>query len=242
MIGNERAFDWIDYSQDRSRLNVVPAEYFHPVGAVDTENSETDADALFHGISLYYVLEELPRNLRRCKRLLLRLCGGIARLGLMLWCAAQITALQQGRDRISERDLLAAYRHRRFDDLRPLADGFAKRLPELLILFPDVDAYYYAKQWGIELHRPEIAPASGPAVTTSSSRRRASPGSPGRRQTGKDKFKAEQTRKATAKAAREKLLAGLDPDDIRSAGITEVLLAGLASLREKANESPASKS
>lgn len=233
LLGNERAFDWLDYSQDLTRLKSAPPEYFHPVAVNDSVGGVNDADALYKGVSSYYLLDFPPRNPSRCKRLLVRISGGIARVALNIWCQGQLNALHESRSQISERDLIAVYRDRAFDEIRPLVDGFAKRLPEYLLLYPDVDAHYYAKLWGKPLSKPTNSPPADKASDPDSTRRRQGSAPHSRRTTGKQKLKAEKTRKANADSARENLLKNLDPEDLRAAGLSSLLLTELNALRQK---------
>lgn len=233
LIGNECAFDWIDYSQDLTRLNTVPPEYFHPVGAIDNATTAVDRASLYRGISEYYLLNHPPEEPERCKAVLEQCSGGIARLGLILWTSSQLNVLTSGRDRLCPDDILAAYHDQSFDGLRPLADGFAKRLPELLLGFPDVAAHYYARCWG----KPIAHETSQPDQTASNCA--AKPTSPRRKPTahraptGPARLKAEQTRKKTKAAARAKLEKSLDPTDMRRDGIKAVALQGLAATKAR---------
>lgn len=232
-IGNERAFDWLDYSQDLTRLKSAPPEYFHPVcvsDVADAGENARNADALFRGVSSYYVLDVPPQDPEECKLELLRISGGIGRIALTIWTQGQLNALHVGRNQLTVQDLIDVYEDRSFDDTRPLVDGFSKRLPELLLAYPDVDAVYYAKLWGKPLSKPTLTESTS---TPDSPRRRRPPVSPSRRVSGKQKLNAEKTRKAKACAARENLLKHLDPDDLRAAGLSSVLLTEFTALRQR---------
>jgi hypothetical protein len=233
LIGNECAFDWIDYSQDQTRLNTVPAEYFHPAGAIDNATTAEDKASLHQGISEFYLLNEPPTEPEKCKAVLEECSGGIARLGLMLWTSSQLNVLSIGGNRLCPDDILAAYNDPSFDKLRPLADGFAKRLPELLLGFPDVAAHYYARCWGKPIpqatSQPEPAASDGEKKPASS---RAKP-TAHRAPTGPARLKAEQTRKKSKAAARAKLEKTLDPADMRRDGIKSVALQGLAATKAR---------
>lgn len=233
LMGNERAFDWINFSQDLTRLKIAPSEYFHPVGITDGADAETDANALYHGVSSYYLLDVPPENSESCKCTLLRLSGGIGRVALTIWSQGQLNALLEGRDRLTERDLITVYESHSFDDIRPLCDGFAKRLPELLLNYPDVDAAYYARVWGKPLSKLTDHVPTSTQGDTDQPRRRRTPAPPSRRTTGKQRLKAEQTRKANACAAREALLRTLDPEDLRATGISSLLLTELTMIRQR---------
>jgi hypothetical protein len=233
LIGNECAFDWIDYSQDLTRLNTVPPEYFHPAGAIDNATNAEDRASLHQGISEFYLLNHPPEEPEKCKAVLEQCSGGIARLGLILWTSSQLNVLTIGRDRLCPDDILAAYHDQSFDDLRPLADGFAKRLPELLLGFPDVAAHYYARCWGKpiahETSQADQTASNCAAKSTSPRRKPAAHRAP----TGPARLKAEQTRKKTKAAARAKLEKSLDPTDMRRDGIKAVALQGLAATKAR---------
>lgn len=234
LIGNERAFDWIDYSQDLTRLNVVPSEYFHPVGATNHVDTDDDWDTLYLGISEYYLLDNPPSDSLKCKSVLRQCSGGVPRLGLILWTTAQTNVLVKGGCQLSPDDIIAAYNNSKFDDLRPLADGFGKRLPELLLRYPDVDAHHYARCWGKPF--PKIEACTKPAHLVSNTKTpRTHPPRSSRRgpQSGKAKFKAEQTRKQNEQAIRDELSKTLGPDDMRKEGIKQFQLQGLEAARRR---------
>lgn len=233
LIGNECAFDWIDYSQDQTRLNTVPPEYFHPVGAIDNTTTDEDRASLHQGISEFYLLNQPPAEPEKCKAVLEQCSGGIARLGLMLWTSSQLNVLSLGGDRLCPDDILAAYSDPSFDKLRPLADGFARRLPELLLGFPDVAAHYYARCWGKPLAQATSQPQ--PAASNNAEKPASSRGKPTahRAPTGPARLKAEQTRKRTKAAARATLEKNLDPNDMRRDGIKAVALQGLAATKAR---------
>jgi hypothetical protein len=233
LIGNECAFDWIDYSQDWTRLNTVPTEYFHPVGAIDNATAAEDKASLHQGISEFYLLREPPSEPEECRAVLEQCSGGIARMGLMLWTSSQLNVLSDGGDRLCPDDILDVYNAPSFDKLRPLADGFAKRLPELLLGFPDVAAHYYARCWGKPIaqatSQPETAASNGAEKPASSRGKPTAHRAP----TGPARLKAEQTRGKNKAAARAKLEKTLDPADMRRDGIKAVALQGLAATKAR---------
>lgn len=233
LIGNECAFDWIDYSQDQTRLNTVKTEYFHPVGAVDNATSAEDWASLHQGISEFYLLDQPPEEPAKCEAVLKQCSGGIARLGLMLWTSSQRNVLSDGGDRLCPDDILAAYNDPSFDKLRPLADGFAKRLPELLIGFPDVATHYYARCWGKPIAQANSQPE--PAASNDAEQLPSSRGKPAahRAPTGPARLKAELTREKNKAAARAKLKKTLDAADMRRDGIKSVALQGLAATKAR---------
>lgn len=235
LVGNELAFDWINYSQDLSRLHVVRQEKFHPIGSVDYPEAEADWDAQFSGISDYYVLPQPVGGLEECKQILKQCSGGVARLGLTLWCSAQRDCLFSGIPSLRPKDILAAYNHSDFDELRPMGEGFAKRLPDLLSQFPDIDVRFYARQWGKVIGDVVVdgtEPASYPCKKKSVEPQSVGP-SRSKQRSGKAKLKTEQTRNKNRELARAKLNRDLSHEDMRSQGIINLQLEGLNNLRRK---------
>lgn len=234
MIGNEKAFDWVTYSQDKSRLYINPPEIFAPVGAIDHPNDEADWDSVAKGIMDYYVLLEPITDPEGCSRALRQCSGGIARLGLTLWTATQQFKLERGEESISPADLLHAYESGVLGDLSKLAEGFYYRKPELLMLYPDVNAEYYSRQWG--LNTPEESPPTVIGSNSSSPTKSAGKKSGGakKRVTGQSLFKNEQTRNKKRGEKRDELSQSLSEDDARQReGLTKLHLNGLASLRKE---------
>lgn len=229
LMGNELAFDWINYSQDLSRLNTVPTEYFHFVGAVDSPDAEEDWEALFHGISNYYVMPQPIRDKKRCATVLRKCSGGGPRLGLILWCEAQLEALFFGETSIGPEDILAVYNGHGFAKLRPLAEGFASRDASKLEEFVDVNAAFYKRLW----QKPESEKA-GQAPTSVPSEPCPQKANDGRgKKSEKSKFKAEQTRQKNRQQKRDVLDKTLSDDDIRKKGVQDFHIAGLDELREQ---------
>lgn len=230
-IGNDRAFDWIDYSQDLTRLNVVPSEYFHPVGAIDNADVEEDWNSLYRGVTEYYVLDNPPVDPAQCNVVLRQCSGGVHRLALTLWTSAQSNVLEAGGNSLRSDDILAVYNDTKFDDLRPLAAGFSKRLPELLLLYPDVGARHYARCWGKPLETIAESTLGGDHAKASAARSSATRKNAA--SSGKSRLKAEQTRKKNKQIARDQLNKTLSPDDMRREGIKKVMLQGLEAARKR---------
>lgn len=229
LMGNELAFDWINYSQDLSRLNTVPTEYFHFVGAVDSPDLEEDWDALFYGISNYYVMPEPIRDKDRCSTVLRTCSGGGPRLGLSLWCEAQLEALFFGKTSIGPEDILAVYNGHGFAKLRPLAEGFALRDATKLLAFPDVNAEFYARIW----KEPASTQTDKPPASASGDSSPQKPNDGRGKKSEKSKFKAEQTREKNRQEKRDVLEKTLSDDDIRKKGMQEFHIAGLDKLQER---------
>lgn len=238
-IGNEKAFDWVNYSQDKSRLYMNPPEIFAPIGAIDHGDVESNWDSLSIGIMGYYVLRKSIVDQNGCSKMLRRCSGGIARLALTLWCGSQRERLLCGEESIGPEDIERVYNSRAFDELRPLADGFSYRKPELLMTYPDVDAMFYAQQWGISLAKQKGSQAN----QDEPKRKSGAPVSgepkkvePKRRISEKEKFAREQTTKKKKQAIRDDLTNTLSPEDIRKKGLAGIHLSGLAAAREKAKK------
>lgn len=229
LIGNERAFDWIDYSQDLTRLNTVPPEYFYPIGAIDHEDVEDDWDSLCRGVFAYYVLDAPAIDLAECKNVLRRCSGGIARLALILWTGAQRLAIYRGSKAVCSSDIREVYENRSFDDMRPLADGFALREPEYLLRFPDVAVDYYAHLWNKPL--AVVAPPTTTEFGAESRDNKKQSRSKRNQALGPSTLKREQTRKKNEEIKRLQMQTTLAPDDIRRDGLKNVLLEGLDTAR-----------
>lgn len=242
-LGNERAFDWVEYSQDLTRLKMIPGARFSPPGSLipgdpDTPSAQqakmlADADALTlaDGIMSYYLLREPPQQREKCIQVLLQHSGSIARLGLTLWTTAQLQAiLTHGREHVVPEDIQAAYDSAEFDDLRPLADGFTYRKPELFTPYPDVASAFYRKTWGFPTD--EGAASQESATAPAQQATRAPTKKKSGNKSGKSKFAAEKTREANAAKERERLDKTLKNDDMRKDGLIAHGLESLAQLRE----------
>lgn len=236
LIGNEKAFDWITYSQDKSRLSINPPEIFAPVGAVRYPGVEDDWDAVANGVMGYYVLRNPITKRDECKQMLRCVSGGVARLALTLWCSAQRVKLYSGIETIGPEDIRSAYEDRGFDDLRPLADGFFYKKPELLTTYPDVDAAFYARYWGVGFQEPEEGANGVQGGASISNANQDAPKAPRRRKTEQEKFATEQVGKQKKQKRREDLSKSLSNEDIRKQGMKNIHLAGLEAAREAAGK------
>jgi len=236
MIGNERAFDWVTFGQDLSRLHLIPPEIFSPIGATNLPDADVEWNSISAGVMGYYVLRDPIPDPDGCSKMLRRCSGGIARLALTLWCSAQRDKLLSGMESIGPEDIKKVYESPDFAKLQPLADGFHFRKPELLMTFPDVDADFYARHWNIkraETKPTEKAAQGGQNVTDSNV---ASRSASKKHKTEKAKFESEQTRKKNQQLKREELSNSLSPDDLRKRGLANIQLAGLAAARAEAKK------
>ena len=65
-MGNPLAYEWLaTFSQDLRRLHEKPPAFLHPIGAVPGGDEDADGDAIFLGVSRYYVLRKPLAWLRR---------------------------------------------------------------------------------------------------------------------------------------------------------------------------------
>lgn len=235
LTGNERAFDWVTYSQDLSRLNLTTQSLFLPVGALNSSDSDDEWEAVALGVIGYYVLNGPAIEPETCKTLLRKLSGGIPRLALSLWCAAQRICLYDSRQSVTPNDLLMAYEATDFSSLRPLAEGFHFQKPELLAMYPDIDADFYRARWGAPAADAQEAATSDSRPTICPGP--ASPSSARKRVSEQSKFESEQTKKRNrGKKAKEKL-DSLSPDDIRRQGLISHHLTGLAAAKAASERS-----
>lgn len=236
MIGNERAFDWVTYSQDLSRLHLTPTEIFAPIGATNQPDSDDEWAAVADGVMGYYVLRDPIFDPEGCSKMLCSCSGGIARLALMLWCFAQRGKLFSGKEFIGPEDIKKEYESTDFDKLRPLADGFNFRKPELLMTFPDIDANFYARHWGIDLPHKEPNQGEAQGEPNQPDSKNNAQKSPRKHKTEKEKFESEKTRKKNQQIKREELSNSLSPEDLRKQGLTKIHLAGLEAARAEAKK------
>lgn len=229
LTGNERAFDWISYSQDISRLCLTPAEIFAPIGARNEPKADDEWAAVASGVMGYYVLRRPITDPVGCSAALRRYSGGIARLALTLWCAAQRDSLHNGRETVGPTDLVQSKESGALAGLGALADGFHYRKPELLMLYPDVDAAFYSALWEAPLPSGSATPVKGKSEAGASM---PEPIKKARKTISEQaKFQKEQTRNRKRTEKRKAMKDSMSPDDIRNQGLSEYQLAGLAAAK-----------
>lgn len=215
--GNEKAFDWLTYSQDLTRLALTPTVHFHPIGAL-LDEEENDWRALAKGIMQFYVLSQPIIDEPLCSKTLKECSGGIARLALTLWSQAQHNCLWQGREAITANDILQVYMSHSYAKLKPFADGFRYKNAKILASFPDVDAEFYGRYWK---HTDSTSSDRMCSASSSSEDTELEPSSKSRSprsRTEKAKLKAKKTaaeNKALKAAQKQQTL---DPDDMRVKG------------------------
>lgn len=230
LTGNERAFDWISYSQDLSRLSLTPETIFAPIGALNDPDADTEWIMLADGVMGYYVLRQPITDPDDCSTILRRCSGGIAREALKLWCMAQSGCLYNGRETVTPTDIELAYESIAYRSMRPLVDGFHYRKPELLLIYPDVNAAFYAAHWKVPLHDADEHPSHHKSDATS---KYEADKKQMKRPSEKGKFKREQTRKRKDAEKRQNLQQTLSPEDIRMQGLVNHHLDGLAATMAK---------
>lgn len=227
LSGNECAFDWVTYSQDKSRFSLTQESNFFPIGAMNEPDADDEWDALFDGVSSYYLLKNPITNREMCSSTLRRCSGGIARLALTLWCYAQTDALYNRKETISHTDIQAAYESASFDEVRPLADGFYYKNSMTLALYPDVNAEFYEMLWN-----PSDGNVQQATTTNEALNEKEHPKTKQKKPLpGKTKLRLEQDRKRKKNEKRTKLFATMSPDDIRQQGLIHSNLTSLDNLR-----------
>lgn len=228
ICGNERAFDWLNFSQDLSRLALTPSSHFYPIGAINSDNWELDWEALIDSILKFYVLDEPPRDIETCKRYLYQCSGGIARLAIILWTEAQRYCLFHQKSSLDPGDIQDVYLGQTYKKLKPLADGFYFKNADLLKQFPDVDYKFYWEHWSAE-HSSEIVKNEKPVLSTESPIQENT--RKGRSE--KSKFKAAQTAAANKAKRSEHLKETLPEEDMRQQGLKQHHLHKFEELRDE---------
>lgn len=224
--GNERALDWVKYSQDISRLTTTGISHFHPIGALDEPGWKTNWEALCdEGLMKYYVLTGPIQNSADCAQKLYECSGGIARLALTLWTLAQRDCLYRDVNSICPDDIEAVYQSTSYAQIRPLADGFRYRSLHTLAQFPDVDMKFYESHW-----QTFVSPSAS-TLTPDTSIEDSIPTTPQRTKSDLSKFKSDETRQRNRNNKTEKLMSGLGEDDMRLTGTTKHNLDQLARLQ-----------
>lgn len=234
-LGNERAFDWVNYSQDISRLYTTPSEHFMPTGAIAMDDeSRHEADmawsAIAKGVMSYYCLSEPILSQEECKALLRKYSGGIPRLALFLWCMAQRNFLILGNDRFGPEDITSVYNSCIYKEHRNLADGFAFRKIDKLLDLDDVDISFYKEYWQSGNDSSDDQPASQaaasePGMNDTNEGKAPKPAKATKSELAK--FKTEQTKKTNQEIKRQGLAKTLPKNDMRNAGIILQQMNGL---------------
>jgi hypothetical protein len=227
--GNECAFDWLKYSQDLSRMALTGASHFHPIGALNEPDWETEWEVLCHGIMQFYVLPQLPTSLFECSIMLLECSGGIARLAIILWSEAQRNCLYYQRQFVTPDDIKEIYLGYSYSQIKNLADSFRYKNASLASDYPDVDTNFYKQHWQQTENSDEsnlVAPVPSSAEVPTGSK-------PTQKRTEQAKFKSQQTAEKNKRAKSKLLKETLPQEDMRINGVINHHLDQLATLREK---------
>lgn len=229
--GNERAFDWLNYSQDLSRLALTGASHFHPIGALNDPGWEIEWEVLCHGIMQFYVLPEPPTSLSECSIMLLECSGGIARLAIILWSEAQRNCLYHQRQFVTPDDIKEVYLGYTYIKIKDLADSFRYKNANMLSNYPDVDVTFYKQHW--QTKNSDESNLDAPAPSSAE----VPPGSkPRQKRTEQAKFKSQQTAEKNKRAKSMLLKETLPQEDMRINGVINHHLDQLAALREKTED------
>jgi len=230
LSGNERAFNWINYSQDITRLALTQESLFLPIGAANEENADDEWLTLSDGITAFYVLKNPIIDPQTCSQYLRRFGGGIARIALTLWCNTQLEALYKNQESINPNDIQLAYESPAFDELRPLVDGFYYKKWELLTFYPDVDVDFYKRLWSpIDSNQPQNIPLQNDLINTGEKPKEKSK----KPLSGQSKFKQEQKRQRNSEKKRALMMQSMSPEDIRRQGLANINLKSLEEMKAR---------
>lgn len=226
--GNERAFNWLKYSQDLSRLTLTETSHFHPVGALEETGWESEWEALCRGIMQFYVLPQPPASLSECSIKLLECSGGVARLAITLWSEAQRNCLYHQKQFVTPDDIEDIYQGYSYSKIKLLADGFRYKNANLLSDYPDVDVSFYKQHWqtpnddesNTENHEPSSVEDSGQSK-------------PKKKRSEQAKFKSQLTTEKNKRTKSRLLKENLDQEDMRMNGLINHNLDQLAALRQE---------
>ena len=228
MSGNERAFDWLNYSQDLSRLALTETIHLYPIGALNEPGWQNDWQVVSRSIMKFYLLPEPPPSILACSIMLFECSGGIERLAIILWSQAQRFCLFHQENFITPEDIEYVYLGPSFSKLKPFADGFRYKNANLLSNYPDVDVSFYKQHWRIR-DDDEI----NAEIHMHSSQEDSIPQKPKRQRTEQAKFKSQQTAEKNKRAQSDLLKKTLAPEDMRIEGMINHNLDQLAMLKEE---------
>lgn len=226
--GNERAFDWLNYSQDLSRLALTETSHFHPVGALNENGWEEEWKVLCYGIMQFYVLPQPPTSLLECSTKLLECSGGIARLAITLWSEAQRNCLYHQRQYVTPDDIEDIYQGYSYSKIKPLADGFRYKNANLLSNYPDVDVSFYKQHWQTKNDDESNSENHGPSPVEDSGQ-----SNPPKKRSEQSKFKSQQTTEKNKRTKSHLLKETLAQEDMRINGLNNHNLDQLAKLRQE---------
>lgn len=232
LVGNPAGFNWLDgFAQGEQRTDERGNFTFHPCGALD-DDTANNWEAVFKGISSYYVLPSPVGDLQSCSSALLELSGGIPRLALSLWRKAQDQALVQSKDCIMAAGLYEAYNSLEFSaSARIQAQGFHTRNPKILETYRDMNSAYYMEIWKNGVNEGDCSDNGNDIGVVTKSNGLPSGGQ--RMRSEKSKYEAAKTRQNNKEEKREQLAKTLTQEDLRNKGVTSVVLDGLSQCESK---------
>ena len=236
IIGNPSAFSWMeDFTQDARRLHERGWEFFHPIGSMDEKSAVDDQKAVSYGVTSYYVLKDLPRDLSGCRAFLEDNLGGIVGHELTLWCNAQESAITEGKSSIGPEDLEVELRAERFASNRRVVDAFKARQSWELRLMKDVPWEVYATACEQGASAPASLGASASdspeptvAESTSAAELEARIAALGKKE--RQRFAANQTRASNRAVKRSALQESLQSGDMRLDGLQQHAIEGIANM------------
>jgi hypothetical protein len=230
LTGNERAMDWVSYSQDITRLLITNPIHAHPIGALDEPGWEADWNAMCdRGVMRFYLLDEPVANPAACSEMLYRCSGGVARLAHSLWTQAQSHCLITAKPMVAPEDIEAVFNSIHYDSIRNFVNGFHFKNADLLTLYPDVDSNFYRRHW-----QPSLMPSDSHIGTITAVEPPTTKKKPPRTLSEQSKFKSQETRKKTTQAHAAHLKRTLSPDDMRREGHVQNNLNQLMKLKDAA--------
>ncbi|HYN55044.1 MAG TPA: ATP-binding protein [Methylotenera sp.] len=229
--GNERAFDWLNYSQDLSRLILTETSHFHPIGALNEPDWELDWEALCRSIMLFYLLPLPPKSLSECLKKLFDCSGGIARLAVILWSGAQRYCLYHQKQFVTPDDIEDFYQGYSYSKIKLLADGFRYKNANLLSNYPDVDVSFYKQHWQAECNENNDSVKHEPPTLADSNKLKLT-----KKRGEQAKFKSQQTAEKNKRTKSQLLKETLAHEDMRMNGLINHNLDQLAALRQETED------
>lgn len=228
LTGNERALDWVTYTQDITRLLLTNPIHAHPIGALFEPGWEKDWSAMCdRGIMNFYLLDAPIVDPVACSKMLYRCSGGVARLAHSLWSQAQSHCLLARKPMVDSMDIEAVFNSIHYDSIRNFINGFHFKNADLLALYPDVDSNFYRRYW-----QPNLKPSDSEIEAINTIEPPTTKKKLPRTRSELSKFKSEGTRRQTTQARATYLKDTLSPEDMRREGYVQNNLNELMKLKE----------
>jgi hypothetical protein len=243
-VGNPLAYAFLHtFAQDARRFARLTCGHLHPCGALceddqwarylgnpnndslpkATRQAVEDWRIISKGVMSYRVME--VADPARCSAILLEYSGGVAGVALGLWCDAQTDALLDGHPKVSSAHIRAVYKKEGFKFMRPLAEGFTRRDPEILTFYADVPAEDYASAWGKPMKSSAEQVKLIPAADAKGTVRRP-------RVLERQKLSVLAARREAAEEMRAEIRRTLPPESMRARGLLDFQLAGFDKLNQ----------